>query len=78
MKALWPKSLFGQLMALVAIALFLAQTLNFAMLVRVNNQLRFVEAAGPVIARVMAAADRVEAGDPIGIMYQPHQALSPL
>lgn len=65
MKTLWPKSLFGQLMVLVAIALFLAQTLNFAMLVRANNQLRFAEAAGPVIARVMAAADRVEAGDPI-------------
>lgn len=65
MKTLWPKSLFWQLMALVAIALFLAQTLNFAMLVRANNQLRFAEAAGPVIARVIAAADRVEAGDPI-------------
>ena len=75
MRGLWPKSLFGQLMALVAIALFLAQTLNFAMLIRVNNQLRFVEAAGPVIARVMAAVDRVEAGDPMTRHRIRHRAM---
>ncbi|QLC24838.1 HAMP domain-containing histidine kinase [Parasphingopyxis algicola] len=65
MKALWPKSLFGQLMLLVALALFVAQAINFAMLVRAGERLRFAEAAGPVIARVVTVAERLETGEPV-------------
>ncbi|MGP1282239.1 MAG: HAMP domain-containing sensor histidine kinase [Parasphingopyxis sp.] len=65
MKPLWPKSLFGQLMLLVALALFVAQAINFAMLVRAGERLRFAEAAGPVIARVVTVAERLEAGEPV-------------
>ncbi|MEM8697396.1 MAG: HAMP domain-containing sensor histidine kinase [Pseudomonadota bacterium] len=65
MTRLWPKSLFGQLMLLVALALFVAQAINFAMLVRAGERLRFAEAAGPVVARIVTAAERVEAGLPV-------------
>lgn len=65
MSRLWPKSLFWQLMLLVALALFVAQAINFAMLVRAGERLRFTEAAGPLIERVLTAADRLEAGEPL-------------
>jgi signal transduction histidine kinase len=65
MKRFWPKSLFGQLMLVVALALFVAQAINFAMLVRAGERLRFAEAAGPLVARVVTAAERVEAGEPL-------------
>jgi len=62
---LWPKSLFGQLMLLVALALFVAQAINFAMLVRAGERLRFSEAAGPVVARIISTTERLEAGEPL-------------
>lgn len=65
MKRLWPKSLFGQLMLLVALALFVAQAINLAMLARAGERLRFAEAAGPVVARIITAAERIEAGLPV-------------
>lgn len=65
MKKLLPKSLFGQLMLLVALALFAAQAINFAMLVRAGERLRFAEAAGPVVERTIMAAERLAAGDPL-------------
>ncbi len=65
MTKLWPKSLFGQLMLLVALALFIAQAINFAMLVRAGERLRFAEASGPVVERIVSAADRLEAGEPL-------------
>ena len=65
MTRFWPKSLFGQLMLLVALALFVAQAINFAMLVRAGERLRFAEAAGPVIARTVTVAERIDAGLPV-------------
>lgn len=65
MTKLWPKSLFGQLMLLVALALFVAQAINFAMLVRAGERLRFSEGAGPVVARIITAAERIEVGEPL-------------
>lgn len=65
MTRFWPKSLFGQLMLLVALALFVAQAINFVMLVRAGERLRFAETSGPVIARIVTAAERVDAGLPV-------------
>jgi signal transduction histidine kinase len=65
MMRVWPKSLFGQLMLIVALALFIAQAINFVLLVRASEQLRFAEAAGPVVARVVTVSERLEAGLPI-------------
>ncbi|WP_299322534.1 HAMP domain-containing sensor histidine kinase [Parasphingopyxis sp.] len=65
MRRFWPKSLFGQLMLLVALALFVAQAINLVMLVRAGERLRFAEASGPVVARIVTAAERIEAGLPV-------------
>lgn len=62
MKRFWPKSLLGQLMLVIALALAVAQAINFAMLYRAGERLRIVEAAGPVVARVGALAG----GEPLG------------
>ncbi len=61
----WPKSLFGQLMLIVALALFIAQAINFVLLVQASERLRFAEAAGPIVARVVTVSERLEAGLPI-------------
>ena len=65
MMRFWPKSLFGQLMLIVALALFIAQAINFVLLVRASERLRFAEAAGPVVSRVLTVSERLEAGLPI-------------
>lgn len=52
-------------MLLVALALFVAQAINLAMLVRAGERLRFAEASGPVVARVVTATERIEAGLPV-------------
>ncbi len=52
MTRLWPKSLFGQLMLVSALALLFAQAINLALLVRAGERQRFAEAAGPVIVRL--------------------------
>ncbi|NNC71421.1 MAG: two-component sensor histidine kinase, partial [Sphingomonadaceae bacterium] len=54
MRRLWPKSLLGQLMLVIALALAAAQAINFVMLYQASERLRLVEAAGPVVARVSA------------------------
>jgi len=63
-KRLWPKSLLGQLMLLVALALFVAQAVNFALLLRAGERLRFAEASGLVVARMAESADRSDFGEP--------------
>ena len=49
---LLPRSLTGQIMALIAVALFLAQTINFVMLLNERRSLRFAQATGPAAARI--------------------------
>lgn len=65
MRKLLPKSLLGQLLLLVALALFAAQAINFAMLVRAGERLRFAEAAGPVIERTIRTAESLSVGEPL-------------
>ena len=58
-RMLWPRSLAGQMALLVAIALFVAQAINFGLLLRGRRQLRFEQITTPVITRVVDAAERL-------------------
>jgi len=54
-----PRSLVGQLALLVAIALFVAQAINFTLLLRERRSVRLAQTAGPAAARLAdAATDR--------------------
>lgn len=54
---LWPRSLVGQLILLVAFALFLAQAINFALLLRERNRLQLTSQTAPAVYRVVDALD---------------------
>ncbi|QIG80553.1 sensor histidine kinase [Stakelama tenebrarum] len=54
-----PGSLPGQIALLVAIALFLAQAINFTLLYRERQQVRFTEIILPSVTRIVDAAERV-------------------
>lgn len=63
MKAtLWPRSLAGQLALLLALALFVAQAINFALLLGERQRLRQAQASGPAIARIADAIDGDRSG----------------
>ena len=61
-RALWPRSLAGQMALLVAMALFVAQAINFGLLLRVRSQLRFEQIVTPTVTRLIDAEDRINAG----------------
>nr|WP_278254137.1 ATP-binding protein [Sphingobium sp. BYY-5] len=54
---LWPQSLVGQIILLVAIALFVAQAINFALLFRERTRLELTGQTAPVVYRVVDALD---------------------
>ena len=54
---LWPQSLVGQIIALVAIALFVAQSINFILLLRERNRVELTGQTAPVVYRVINALD---------------------
>jgi signal transduction histidine kinase len=56
---LLPKSLAGQMALLVALALFLAQAINFAMLLRERRAIRYGQVIGPAVTRLIDAGDRL-------------------
>lgn len=62
MRWLWPRSLLGQLMLIVALAVLGAQMINFILHYRAGEQLRLAEAAAPIVVR-MAEAEGLEVGD---------------
>jgi len=62
MRVLWPRSLAGQMALLVAIALFVAQAINFGLLLRERNQLRFEQIITPTVTRLVDAEDRLNGG----------------
>ena len=62
MRWLWPGRLAGQLALLVGIALFVAQAINFALILHERRTLRYEQVAGPVAARVADAIDRAAQG----------------
>lgn len=62
MRTLWPRSLAGQMALLVAIALFVAQAINFGLLLRERNRLRFEQIISPTVTRLVDAEDRLNSG----------------
>ncbi|WP_308815614.1 HAMP domain-containing sensor histidine kinase [Sphingomonas sp. GV3] len=58
-RRLWrPRTLAGQLALLVAIGLFIAQAINFGLLLRERRGLRLEQTTGPVVARLIDAVER--------------------
>lgn len=55
---LWPRSLVGQLVFAVAVTLFVAQAVNFALLVRGQKQQSLAHGGGMAVARIIDAMDR--------------------
>lgn len=60
-RRLMPSSLAGQIILVVAIALFVAQALNFALLYRERERQLLAIASAPAAARIVDAIDRREA-----------------
>ncbi|MFZ2980395.1 MAG: ATP-binding protein [Sphingobium sp.] len=55
-----PKSLIGQVILVVALALFVAQAINFAFLMRERNRMLLTAATAPAVARIVDGLDRQE------------------
>lgn len=60
---LWPRSLVGQLVFAVAVVLFIAQAVNFALLSRGLRQQGFAHGGGMAVARIVDAIERDRHGD---------------
>ncbi|WP_326524358.1 sensor histidine kinase [Sphingomonas sp.] len=60
-----PTSLSGQILLLVAVALFVAQAINFALLLRERREFRLAGATNPAITRLLDADERLTAGRPL-------------
>ncbi len=60
-----PRSLVGQMAALVGLALFVAQAINFGLLLRERAVLRIEQTTGPAAARIADGLERESAGRPI-------------
>lgn len=58
MSRFWPRSLLGQLMLVVALAVLFAQAINFALHFSAGERLRFAEAAAPLAVRIAEAEER--------------------
>lgn len=59
---LWPRSLAGQMAVLIALALFIAQAINLALVLRDRADFRLAQATRPVAIRVADAIDRETQG----------------
>lgn len=62
MTRLLPRSLPGQIALLVALALFVAQAINFGLLLRERRAVRFGQVTVPAVTRMVDAADRLRTG----------------
>lgn len=58
----WPQSLAGQMALLVALALFVAQAINFTLVLRDRANFRLAQATRPVATRIADALEREQAG----------------
>lgn len=54
----WPRSLAGQMALLIALALFVAQAINFGLIVRDRAEFRLAQATRPVATRIVDALER--------------------
>ena len=59
---IWPRSLGGQMALLVALALFVAQAINFGLLLRERQSFRLAQITGPAVTRLIDAAERTAQG----------------
>ena len=59
---LWPRNLAGQMAVLIALALFVAQAVNLALMLRDRADFRLAQATRPVAIRVADAIDREAQG----------------
>ncbi|MES2444913.1 MAG: HAMP domain-containing sensor histidine kinase [Pseudomonadota bacterium] len=59
MRRYLPKSLTGQIALLVALALFVAQGINFALMLGARRDARFEQTIGPAVARLVDASERL-------------------
>ncbi len=62
MRRPWPRSLAGQMALLIALALFVAQAINFGLIVRDRAEFRLAQATRPVATRIADALDRETSG----------------
>ena len=62
---LWPRSFSGQMALLIAVALFVAQGINFAMFLNDRRHNQIDAATGPAVTRIADAIEREAAGRPI-------------
>lgn len=60
-----PRNLAGQFALLVAITLFVAQAINFAMLLHERRAFRDAQITGPLVALVVDASERASRGAPL-------------
>lgn len=61
----WPRSLAGQMALLVALALFMAQAINLALLLRERAAVRMAQITRPAAYRIADALDQEAAGRPV-------------
>lgn len=61
-RRLIPKSLAGQVVLVVALALFVAQAINFVLLMRERNRMLLTAATAPAVARIVDSLDRRDEG----------------
>ncbi len=73
---LWPQSLVGQIILIVAIALFVAQAINFMLLLRERNRLDLTGQTAPAVYRIVDALDsrgeRREGDRPVRARFLDH------
>ena len=69
MSRFWPKSLSGQIALLMAIALLIAQAINFALMLRERERLILTQVSAPTIARLIDAVERDRAGQAVERRY---------
>lgn len=63
--AFWPARLSSQMALLIAIALFIAQAINLALLLEGRRQLRVQQVVGPAVARIVDANEAIAGGKPL-------------
>ena len=62
---LWPRNLPGQMGVLVALALFVAQAINFGLTLHDRQAFRLEQVVGPVSARIIDATQNPRGRDPV-------------
>lgn len=68
---LWPRNLVGQMVLAVAVALFVAQAINFTLLARGQRQQAYANGGGMAVARIIDALER----DRRGAITDPDEAV---